>query len=211
MPLGTEKGQLLIISGPSGSGKGTVTKKLIPCDNFALSVSMTTRDPRPGEVHGVDYIFCTKENFMEIRDNDGFLEHATFSGNYYGTPISYVESKIDEGQTVVLEIEVVGALQVKKKYPDAILVFLMPPTFADLRQRLIERGTECEDEIERRTRRAREEMVELEKYDYLVVNDDIEQAMQDIHMVVKAEKMKPHRNQCKIETFYGDNMEGDEI
>ncbi|MCL2854735.1 MAG: guanylate kinase [Defluviitaleaceae bacterium] len=209
MPLGAEKGQLLIISGPSGSGKGTVTKKLIPCDNFALSVSMTTRAPRPGEIDGVDYIFCDKDEFVSIRDNDGFLEHATFSGNYYGTPISYVDQKISQGQTVVLEIEVVGALQVKDKYPDAILVFLMPPTFEDLRKRLMERGTECEDEIERRTRRAREEMTELSKYDYLVVNDDIEQAMRDIHMVVKAEKMKPHRNQCKIDSFYGNNPDVD--
>lgn len=205
MPMETEKGQLLIISGPSGSGKGTVTKKLIPCDNFALSVSMTTRDPRPGEVDGVDYIFCTKESFQQIRDNNGFLEHATFSGNYYGTPISYVDEKINEGQTVVLEIEVVGALQVKKKYPHAILVFLMPPTFIELRQRLTERGTECDDEIERRIRRAREEMLELEKYDYLVINDDIETAIKDIHMVVRAEKMKPQRSQCKIEAFYGKN------
>jgi guanylate kinase len=199
------EGLLLIISGPSGSGKGTVVKKLIPSDDFALSISMTTRAPRVGEVDGVDYIFCTESEFAEIREGNGFLEHATFSGNFYGTPVSYVKEQIAGGKTVVLEIEVVGALQVKEKYPDAVLIFLMPPTFDELRSRLLERGTESDDEIERRTRRARDEMEELQKYDYLVINDDIDEALDDIRKIVRAEKLKPWRSSCRIQHFYGNN------
>jgi guanylate kinase len=199
-----EEGLLLIISGPSGSGKGTVVKQLIPSDDFALSISMTTRQPREGEADGIDYIFCSEEEFHKIRDNDGFLEHATFSGNFYGTPVSYVKEQIAAGKTVVLEIEVVGALQVKEKYPEAILIFLMPPTFDDLRSRLLARGTESDDEIERRIRRAKDEMEELLKYDYLVINDDIGVALNEIRMIVHAEKLKPHRCRCKIQHFYGD-------
>ena len=198
-------GLLLIISGPSGSGKGTVTKKLVPCDGFALSVSLTTRKMRPGEVDGQDYIFCSEEEFFRARDEGELLEHATFSGHFYGTPISYVKQKIAAGKTVVLEIEVVGALQVKEKYAEAVLVFLMPPTFGELRSRLMGRGTEDENEIERRIRRAHDEMLELSKYDYLVINDDIDRALADIHTIVAAEKSKPHRSKCKIEHFYGNN------
>jgi len=201
----TDEGLLLIISGPSGSGKGTVTKKLMPDDDFALSISMTTRPPRPEEVDGVDYIFCSKDEFEKTRDSGGLLEHATFSGHFYGTPVSYVQQKIAQGKTVVLEIEVVGALQVKEKYNDATLVFLMPPTFGELRQRLLTRGTEDEDEIDRRNRRAKDEMQELPKYDYLVINDDIDKALEDIRLIVNAEKMKPARSSCKIEYFYGNN------
>ena len=201
----TEKGLLLIISGPSGSGKGTVTKQLI-CGNFALSVSMTTRQPRSGEAHGVDYIFCTEEEFAQVRDADGFLEHATFSGHFYGTPRYYVDEQIAKGKTVVLEIEVVGALQVKEKYPEAVLIFLIPPSFDDLRHRLRGRGTECEDEIERRIRRAKEELDEVPKYDYLVINDNIEKAIENVRSIVRAEKCKPARQGSKIEQFL-DNTE----
>lgn len=204
MVIDNTSGVLLIISGPSGSGKGTITKKLV-CGEFALSISMTTRNPRAGEVDGVDYIFCTQEEFMEIRDADGFLEHATFSNNFYGTPRSYVDKQIADGKTVVLEIEVVGALQVKQKYPDAILVFLLPPSFDDLRARLRGRGTECEDEIERRIRRAKEEMLEIPNYDYLVINEDIDIATDDIRAVVRAVKHEISRADVRLDRFFGNN------
>ncbi|MCL2376594.1 MAG: guanylate kinase [Defluviitaleaceae bacterium] len=202
-----QEGMLLIISGPSGSGKGTVTKRLHPGEGYALSISMTTREKRPGEIHGVDYVFCTKDEFREVRDADGLLEHATFSGNYYGTPASYVNQQIRQGYTVVLEIDVVGALQVKAKRPDAVLIFLMPPTFSELRHRLETRGTEDEDEIDRRFRRATDEVAELPKYDYLVINDDIDNAVRDINLIVTAEKLKPGRSDEKISHFH-DNYNG---
>ena len=198
---------LLIISGPSGSGKGTVTKKLLPSQGYALSISMTTRQKRPEERNGTDYFFCTPEEFHTVRDADGLLEHATFSGNYYGTPVSYVNQQINEGRTVVLEIDVIGALQVKSKYPEAVLVFLMPPTFRELRHRLECRGTEDEDEIERRFRRAWDEVAMLPKYDYLVINDAIDQAVEDINLIVSAERLKPRRSSGKINHFH-DNING---
>jgi guanylate kinase len=205
-----QEGMLLIISGPSGSGKGTVCKNLLPCRGFALSISMTTRQKRSGETHGVDYIFCSKEEFRALRDSGGLLEHATFSGNYYGTPVSYVNEQIRQGYTVVLEIDVVGALQVKAKYPEAILVFLMPPTFSELRYRLETRGTEDEAEIDRRFRRAWDEVAELPKYDYLVINDDIDNAVQEINLIVAAEKLKPRRSNDKISHFHDNTGNGND-
>ncbi|MCL2415638.1 MAG: guanylate kinase [Defluviitaleaceae bacterium] len=197
-----DEGMLLIISGPSGSGKGTVTKKLLPEDGFALSVSMTTREQREGETHGRDYVFCTEEEFMKTRDLGGFLEHATFCGHYYGTPISYVQHMIDNGWTVVLEIEVEGALQVREKYPDSTLIFLMPPTLGELRKRLIMRGREGIDEIERRMRRANEEIELIPKYDYLVVNDDVGLAVKEINLIVNAEHLRTGRSRKKVDNFF---------
>ena len=207
------KGMLIIISGPSGSGKGTVVKRLCPrggagqqpqCDlNLAVSISVTTRPKRPGEVDGRDYFFCTEEEFYEKLAHDELLESATFCGNYYGTPRSYVEEMIDAGKTVVLEIEVNGALQVKEKFPDCVLVFLMPPTMEELKNRLLHRNTEDLETIEDRLRRAQEEITLIDKYDYLVINEQVDAAVADIRLIVQAEKLKPSRRRIWQFLFCG--------
>ena len=195
------EGMLVIISGPSGSGKGTVVNELKKNDYYALSISLTTRKPRPGEIEGVSYFFCTVEEFERKRNNNELLEHASFVGNYYGTPRSYVEEQILLGKNVVLEIEVNGALQVKEKFPKSVLIFLIPPTCKELRHRLIKRNTEPSETIEDRMKRAGKEIEQVYKYDYLVVNDTVEKTVEDIHEIVKAERMKPFRCQSLIDQF----------
>ena len=195
------EGLLLIISGPSGSGKDTLIDKLRADNKYAISISMTTREQRGNEVDGVDYIFCDEEEFKRVRDEGGLLEHATFVGHYYGTPASYVYGKMNEGKTVLLEIDVVGALQVQEKFPEAILIFIIPPTFEELRSRLISRGREGIDEINRRTKRALEEVDMLYKYNYLVINDDLEHAVKEINLIVDAENLKPKRSKKKVDDF----------
>ena len=191
------KGMLVIISGPSGSGKGTVVKKL----NYSLSISVTTRKKRGHEQHGVDYFFCTEEEFTNMRDNNELLEHALYVGEYYGTPRKYVEEQIDKGKAVVLEIEVNGALQVKEKFPDAVLIFLIPPTMNELARRLVFRSTEDVTAIEYRMNRALEEIKLIDRYDYLVINNELEDAVREIDTIVSAEYLKPHRSQARIEKF----------
>jgi len=198
------KGMLVIISGPSGSGKGTVVKGLRPEDGYALSISMTTRKKRDGEVEGKDYFYCTVEEFEEIRDRGELLEHAQFCGNFYGTPRSYVQEQIEKGKAVVLEIDVNGALQVQEKFPDAVLIFLMPPTKEILSARLIGRNTEDKETIEYRLRRANEEIQLIDQYDYLVINDEIADAVGRINTIVKAEFLKPRRNSAAIQHFKGE-------
>ena len=197
---GNNSGMLIIISGPSGSGKGTVVKALDKT-KYALSVSVTTREGRPGEVDGVDYFFRTPEEFMYMRDNDKLLEHAMFCGNSYGTPRDYVEQKIKEGRIVVLEIEVNGALQVKEKMDDCVLIFLVPPTMKELARRLVARNTESADTIEDRLYRAEEEIELLDKYDYLVINDEVEKAVERVDAIVKAESLRPIRSQKLINSL----------
>ncbi len=194
---------LIVISGPSGAGKGTVVNRLISEGNFALSVSATTRQPRPGEEDGVSYFFKTKEEFKQMIDNNKLLEYACFCDNYYGTPAEYVSTKMAEGNNVILEIEVQGALQVKKNKPDAILIFLIPPTLRELEKRLTERGTESPEVIAKRLARAEEEMELTDKYDYIVVNDTIENAVNCIKSIVQAEKLKVARNNKLIINFKG--------
>jgi len=189
---GNNSGMLIIISGPSGSGKGTVVKALDK-SRYALSVSMTTREKRPGETDGVDYFFRTMEEFEDMRGNGKLLEHAIFCGNCYGTPRDYVEQKIQEGRTVVLEIEVNGALQVREKFPHCVLIFLVPPTMEELARRLVTRNTESPETIEDRLYRAEEEIELLDKYDYLVINDKVENAVSRINAIVDAESLKPFR------------------
>ena len=198
------EGILMIVSGPSGSGKGTVVKEVVKEDNYALSISVTTRRPRPGENEGEHYFFRTKDEFKKLIEEDKLLEWARFCDNYYGTPVHYVQQQMKEGKNVILEIEVDGALQVKGKYPDAVLIFLMPPTIGELRRRLDRRGTESPEIIERRIRRAETELDLIGKYDYVVINDDINEAKEDILKIVDAEKMSVKRNNNIKRKFKGE-------
>ena len=197
---GNNSGMLIIISGPSGSGKGTVVKALNK-SRYAHSVSVTTREKRPGEVEGVDYFFRTMEEFESMRNEGKLLEHAYFCGNCYGTPRDYVEQKINEGCTVVLEIEVNGALQVKEKLKNCVLIFLVPPTMKELARRLVTRNTESPETIEDRLYRAEEEIELLDKYDYMVINDHVSDAVKRIDDIVYVESLKPFRCEGLVETL----------
>lgn len=195
------EGMLVIISGPSGSGKGTVVKELDPAKGYAVSISVTTRKPRPGEVDGRDYFFITEDEFADMRAENKLLEHFAYVGNYYGTPRPYVEEQIANGKIVVLEIEVNGALQVKEKFPEAVLVFLMPPTFTELERRLTNRGTEDAVTIEDRLRKSLEEVPLINQYDYLVINDIVPEAVAKVDAIANAERLRPKRNMQTINDF----------
>ena len=199
-----KQGILLIISGPSGSGKGTIVGQLCEKNDFALSISATTRKPRENEENGVHYFFHTREEFEQMRDRKELLEWAEFCGNYYGTPRKYVTEQLMQGKNVILEIEVQGALQVKKIYPEGVLVFMVPPNLEELGRRLTNRGTEDKETINMRLRRALEEMELVDEYDYLVINDAIEQATEDILTIVDAEGMKCSRNKDIKKIFKGE-------
>lgn len=186
-----EQGRLLVVSGPSGAGKSTVVNKAIQGrDDMCFSTSVTSRKPRPGEVDGSDYFFITRERFSEMVERGELLEHAEYVGNCYGTPRRFVEEKISAGITVVLDIEVQGARQVMNKVPEAIKVFVIPPTLEELRNRLEKRGTETEETIKDRLKRAREEYAEASFYDYIVVNDDAEEAARELSAILCAEKCR---------------------
>ncbi len=200
-----QKGILVIISGPSGSGKGTIVKELIQKERYALSISVTTRKPRFTEEEGIHYFFRTHEQFQEMIEQGEMLEYADFCGNYYGTPKSYVEEQLQNGKDVILEIEVQGALQVKSLYAESIFVFVIPPTLDELRSRLTHRGTEDECIIEKRIKRALEEIKLIAQYDYVVTNDVILKAVSDIHSIVRAEHLKPKRNEIWKEYTKGDD------
>ncbi len=190
------KGLLIVVSGPSGSGKGTVNKRLLAMDDFCFSVSATTRAPREGEIDGINYFFITREEFEKrIKDGD-MLEYNVYSGNYYGTPREMVESVLAEGKNIILEIDVNGAMQVRKKYPDAVLIMLLPPSFAVQEQRLRDRGTESEDVIQMRLEETRLEVPRVSEYDYVVYNNDgaIEIAAEDILSIVRSEHLSVKRN-----------------
>ncbi len=187
------EGLKIILSGPSGSGKGTIVKELIKDDNFVLSISATTRNPREGEVHGTHYFFTPREAFEMMIAKNELLEYACFCDHYYGTPKAFIDETIQGGKDVLLEIEVQGALQVKDVYPDAIFIFIMPPTMAELRSRLIGRNTETPEVIEQRLTRAIDEVRLHEEYDYIVINDNLADAVEQIKQIVSAEKAKSYR------------------
>lgn len=191
----TKKGLLLVVSGPSGVGKGTICKEYLnKYDDCALSVSATTRSPRDGEVDGVSYFFLSHEEFRKKIDEGGFLEHAVFCDNYYGTPKDAVMEKLEEGKNVILEIEVQGALQVRSHYPEAVFVFVIPPSVETLEERLRGRGTETDDVIKKRLERAKAEFKYIDKYNYVLVNDTVSEAVCRLHSIIEAEKCVMARN-----------------
>ena len=199
------RGILIIVSGFSGAGKGTVMKKLMnDYDNYALSISATTRGPRNGEQDGREYFFKTIEEFEAMIANDQLIEYAQYVGNYYGTPKAYVEQMIDEGKDVILEIEMQGAMKVKEKMPETLLVFVTPPTAMELKNRLVGRGTEDMDTINARLRRANEETVYMDKYDYLLINDDLDECVKELHGIIQSEHSRVSRNINKINFFRED-------
>lgn len=209
------KGVLTVVSGFSGSGKGTIMKALLKkYDKYALSISATTRSPREGERNGREYFFKTKEEFQRLIEEDQLIEYAQYVENYYGTPREYVERCLDDGKDVILEIEVQGARKVKEKIPEAVLIFVTPPSAEELRARLVGRGTESMEVIESRLSRANEEAVVMPDYDYLLVNDDLEQCVEAMHGIIQAERCKMRRNetfQRKIKEELKEFLKGEEV
>ena len=189
------KGILTVLSGFSGAGKGTAMKRLMEkYDDYALSISATTRNPREGEVDGREYFFKATEEFEKMIAQDELIEYARYVNHYYGTPRSYVEEQLENGKDVILEIEIQGALKVKEKFPDTLLVFITPPSAKELRRRLIGRGTESMEVIEQRLARAKEDAEGIDDYDCLIVNDDLESCVDELHSVMQNEKKKVARN-----------------
>ena len=194
------EGLLVVISAPSGGGKGTILKELFAKDdNLVLSVSATTRSPRPGEEHGKQYYFLQKEGFEELISQGKMLEYAQYVGNYYGTPREPVEQWMAQGKDVVLEIEVQGGAQIKKLMPGCVSIFILPPSMEVLEKRLRDRGTEEDATVRKRLEKAREEIPHAKDYDYVVFNDRLEDAVEDLRAILRAEKRKYHRNETAVE------------
>ena len=199
------RGKLIVVSGFSGAGKGTVMKEIMSqYDNYALSVSATTRAPRPGEIEGISYFYKTEEEFQRMIDNDELIEYAGYVGHFYGTPKEFVEQKLSEGRDVFLEIEIQGAMKIKEKYPDSILMFITPPDAQTLRNRLVNRGTETIDVIEKRLARAAEEAAGVEAYDYIVINDNLQDCVEMVDRIVKSEHNRTSERMCIIESIRED-------
>lgn len=206
------RGLLVILSGPSGVGKGTVRKALFESDDnrnqFFYSVSATTRQPRSGEVNGSDYFFVSRSKFEQMIEEEQLLEYAEYVGNYYGTPLAYINDMTEQGKDVFLEIEVQGALQVKRRAPDGVFIFLAPPDLGELELRITNRGTDAPDVIKKRMAQARDELQLMTQYDYVVVNDDVDKAVKRIQMIIEAEHLKVDRFMDNIVEQYLN--EGDE-
>lgn len=189
-----KKGLLLVVSGPSGAGKGTICKAFLEKNkNVKLSISATTRSPREGEVEGVNYFFVTKEEFKGMIDNGELLEHAQIYDNFYGTPKAAILENLEQGYDVLLEIEMQGARQIKEVYPEGVFIFILPPSLDELKSRIVGRGTETEEQINKRFGSAFEEICQIENYDYFIVNKDIDQSAKELSDMISAEKNKVHR------------------
>lgn len=196
------KGMLIVISGPSGSGKGTICDEILNSrDDLSISVSATTRTPRPNDVEGKTYSFKTEEEFKSMIDSHELLEWVKYCGNYYGTPKKQLESKLNEGVDIVLEIDVIGGLSIREKYPESILIFILPPSFKELLHRLKGRGTEDEEVINKRIKKAIDEIEYGKKYDYFVQNDTVENAVTQIGKIIDSEKSRLVRNLNKFSDF----------
>ena len=196
----SNKGILTVVSGFSGAGKGTIMKRLMEkYDNYALSVSATTRAPRPGEEEGREYFVRTVEEFEKMIAKEQLIEYAKYVDNYYGTPRAYVEEQLEAGKDVILEIEIQGALKVKEKFPETLLLFVTPPSARELKDRLVKRGTESMEVILSRMERAREEAKGMDRYDYLVINDVLEDCVDEVHRIIQGEHRKSFRNMDFIE------------
>jgi guanylate kinase len=210
----TEKGLLVVVSGFSGAGKGSIMKRILQkYDNYALSISATTRDPRPGEMDGQDYFYKTQKQFEKMIDKDELIEYASYQGNYYGTPKAYVEKQLNSGKDVILEIEVQGATKVKELLPDTVLIFVTPPNAKELRDRLTKRATESADQIRGRLRRAVVEAEYMPTYDYILVNDDLETAVTELDEIVRAEHKKSEESSAlitRMTTELKELLKGDE-
>ena len=194
------QGILVVVSGFSGAGKGTLMKELLRrYDNYALSISATTREPREGEKDGREYFFVSKEQFEKMRDEQKLIEYAQYVNHYYGTPKEYVEQKMAEGKDVILEIEIQGALKIKERFPEALLLFVMPPSADELKHRLTSRGTETADVIAARLHRAAEEAAGINSYDYILVNDQIDTCVEEMHQLIQAQHNKVSNNLDFIE------------
>lgn len=199
------KGILLVISGFAGTGKGTLVSALLEkYDSYALSVSATTRSPRPGEQDGVHYFFKTREQFREMIEADALIEYAEYVGNFYGTPREYVQQQMAAGKDVILEIEMQGALKIKEKFPDTLLLFVVPPDADTLQQRLEGRHTETPENIKKRLQRAVEEADYIRQYDYLIVNDDLEECVKETHEIITSEHFRTFRNTEFMEKLRND-------
>lgn len=197
------KGILTVVSGFSGAGKGTIMKELLNkySEQYALSISATTRAPRTGETDGVEYFFKSREEFEQMIADEALIEYAQYVGNYYGTPRAYVEEQLEAGKDVILEIEIQGALKVKKRFPDTLLLFVTPPSADELKNRLVGRGTETMDVIESRLARALEEAEGIEEYDYLVINDVLSACVEEVHEIIQNEHYRVSRNIDAINTM----------